>query len=102
MATADSNGHQQERILIVAKDESMRATLTDTLESVGGYLVNQSNSFEEALTEILLTDFDLIITEAELPDLSGMDLLAVVGGLRPHARVIIINADLSDRSASVV
>lgn len=102
MATADSNGHQQERILIVAKDEAMRAMLTDTLESVGGYLVNQSNSFEEALTEILLTDFDLIITEAELPDLSGMDLLAVVGGLRPKSRVIVIDDDLSAKSAVAV
>jgi FixJ family two-component response regulator len=65
-------------------------------------MVNQARSFEEALSEILLTDFDLIVTEAELPDLSGVDLLAVVGGLRPHARVIIIDDDLSARSAVAV
>jgi DNA-binding response OmpR family regulator len=100
MATA--NGHRQERILIVAKDEEMRAMLTDTLESVGGYTVNQSRTFEEALTEVLLTDFDLIVTEAELPDLSGMDLLAVVGGLRPKSRVIVIDDDLSAKSAVAV
>jgi DNA-binding response OmpR family regulator len=102
MGTANSNGNRQERILIVAKDEAMRVLLSDTLESVGGYVVNQSSSFEEALTEILLTDFDLIVTEAELPDLSGMDLLAVVGGLRPKARVIVIDDDLSAKSAVAV
>ena len=92
---------RKERILIVAKDEDLRTELTDTLE-MADYAVNQSSNFEEALSEILLTDFDLIVTEAELPDLSGMDLLAVVGGLRPGARVIVIDDDLSAKSAVAV
>lgn len=100
MSTPDTR--RQEHILIVAKDEELRTSLTDTLESMGGYTVNQAGSFEDALTEILLTDFDLIVTEAELPDLSGMDLLAVVGGLRPKARVIVIDDDLSAKSAVAV
>lgn len=93
---------QKERILIVAKDEELRSALTDTLEMAGGYLINQASSFEEALSEILLVNFDLIVTEAELPDLSGMDLLAVVGGLRPNASVIVIDDDLSAKSAVAV
>lgn len=97
-----TNGHRQERILIVARDEQLRSSLTETLESVGRYGVYQVGSFEDALTEILLTDFDLIVTETELPDLSGMDLLAVVGGLRPKARVIVIDDDLSAKSAVAV
>lgn len=93
---------QKERILIVAKDEDLRSQLVETLESAGGFATIESTSFEEALSEILLTEFDLIITEAELPDLSGMDLLAVVGGLRPGARVIVIDDDLSAKSAVAV
>ncbi len=93
---------QKERILIVAKDEELRNDLVETLEQAGGYATVESNTFEEALSEILLTNFDLIITEAELPDLSGMDLLAVVGGLRPGARVIVIDDDLSAKSAVAV
>lgn len=92
----------KERILIVAKDEDLRGQLVDTLEEAGGYATVQASTFEEALSEILLTDFDLILTEAELPDLSGMDLLAVVGGLRPNARVIVIDDDLSAKSAVAV
>lgn len=102
MNSAGTNGRRQERILIVAKDEQLRTTLTDTLESVGGYTVNTATTFEGALSEILLTDFDLVVTEAELPDLSGMDLLAVVGGLRPKSRVIVIDDDLSAKSAVAV
>lgn len=99
---ANENGRRTARILIVAKDESLRAALSETLESAGGYMVNQAVNFEEALSEILLTEFDLIVTEAELPDLSGMDLLAVVGGLRPTSRVIVIDDDLSAKSAVAV
>ncbi len=93
---------RKERILIVAKDEELRVALVDTLETAGGYTTHQAGNFEEALSEILLNDFDLIVTEAELPDLSGMDLLAVVGGLRPNARVIVIDDDLSAKSAVAV
>ncbi len=96
------NGPGHERILIVAKDDELRTTLTDTLESAGGYQINQAGNFEEALSEILLNEFALIVTEAELPDLSGMDLLAVVGGLRPGASVIVIDDDLSAKSAVAV
>ena len=46
-----------------------------------------------------MSDFALIITETELPDLSGMDLLAVVGGLRPGVSVMMIDDDLSAKSA---
>ncbi|MBC7811376.1 MAG: response regulator [Burkholderiales bacterium] len=101
----NDDGHRsrrQERILLVGKDEALRTSLADILSSVGGHDVSQSVSFEEALSEILLTDFDLIVTEAELPDLSGVDLLAVVGGLRPGARVIVIDDDLSAKSAVAV
>ncbi|MBC7871086.1 MAG: response regulator [Chitinophagaceae bacterium] len=97
-----ANSSRKERILIVAKDEDLRTSLIETLENAGGYTTNQASSFEEALSEILLVDFDLIVTEAELPDLSGMDLLAVVGGLRPNASVIVIDDDLSAKSAVAV
>lgn len=97
-----ANARHKERILVVAKDEDLRTALLDTLEMAGGYTTNQAGTFEEALSEILLTDFDLIVTEAELPDLSGMDLLAVVGGLRPNASVIVVDDDLSAKSAVAV
>ncbi len=90
---------RRDRILIVAKDDELRDALVDTLENAGGYATSQATSFEEALSEILLGDFALIVTETELPDLSGMDLLAVVGGLRPGVSVMMIDDDLSAKSA---
>lgn len=94
-----STQQQRRQILIVAKDEDLRESLADTLESAGGYLVTQAGTFEDALSEILLHEFSLVLTEAELPDLSGMDLLAVVNGLSPNVEVMIIDDDLSAKSA---
>lgn len=87
------------RILIVGSDEDLLAQLTDTLEGTGDYLTVTANSFEDALSEILLGEFQMVVTETELPDLSGMDLLAVVNGLRPGTPVMIIDNDLSAKSA---
>ncbi len=95
----DRDLKRRDRILVVAKDGELRESLVDTLENAGNYLTSQAASFEEALSEILLSDFGLIITETELPDLSGMDLLAVVGGLRPGVSVMMIDDDLSAKSA---
>ena len=59
---APKNGKYPAHILIVAKDEALRNALGDTLVSAGGYTVNKAVNFEEALSEILLTEFDLIVT----------------------------------------
>jgi DNA-binding response OmpR family regulator len=95
----DQEQKRHERVLIVAADEALRDSLVDTLENAGGFVTAQAGSFEEALSELLLNDFTLIVTETELPDLSGMDLLAVVGGLRPDASIMMIDDDLSAKSA---
>ncbi|PJF42532.1 MAG: hypothetical protein CUN55_09905 [Phototrophicales bacterium] len=87
----------KKRILIVGRDRDLMTQLEDLLSS--DYLTVQSLSFEDALSEILLGEFQLIITETKLPDLSGMDLLSVVGGLRPGTPVMLIDDQLSAKNA---
>jgi DNA-binding response OmpR family regulator len=96
------NTPRKEKILVVANDEKLCDQITETLEEAGGYIVSKTATFEDALSEILLHEFDLVVTQAELPDLSGMDLLAVIGGLRPNAKVVVIDDDLSPKSAVAV
>lgn len=85
------------RLLIVGQDKELLNQLSEILD--GEYLSVQAHSFEDALSEILLGEFQMVVTETKLPDLSGMDLLAVVGGLRPGTPVMIIDDDLSAKSA---
>ncbi len=87
----------KKRILIVGRDRDLMIQLEDVLSS--DYLIIQSPTFEDALSEILLGEFQMIITETKLPDLSGMDLLSVVGGLRPGTPVMIIDDSLSAKNA---
>ena len=97
--TNGASGAIKDRVLIVAKDDAFKSRLADMLEATGDYLAVGTTTFEEALSEILLAEFSLVVTETELPDLSGMDLLAVVGGLRPGTAVMMIDDDLSAKSA---
>ncbi len=87
------------RVLLVGQDKKLLHDLSDMLESTEDYLTVKSSSFEDALSEILLGEFQMVVTETRLPDLSGMDLLAVVGGLRPGTPVIMIDDELSAKSA---
>ncbi len=90
----------KDRILVVAKDAVLKSTLLEMLDSTGDYLTVGASTFEEALSEILLAEFALIVAETELNDkLSGMDLLAVIGGLRPKTPIMMIDDDLSAKSA---
>src|SRR6266849_2108710 len=71
---AGTNGAMKDRVLIVAKDDGFKIRLAEMLEATGDYLAVGTTTFEEALSEILLAEFALVVTETELPDLSGMDL----------------------------
>lgn len=86
-------------ILIVAQDEALRTALVETVEGTGEYVVSQASNFDEALSQVLNAQLALVITENELPDLSGIDLLAVIGSVRPDVPVIVIDDDLSAKSA---
>ena len=84
---------QKVRILIVSIDQDFSRQIAETLSAIGDYITVCASSFEEALSEILLNQFMLVVTEVDLADLSGMDLLAAAGALRPGIRVMILDDD---------
>jgi len=73
--------------------------LVDLLENVGEYRTVKTSSFEEGLAAILLQPFSLVIIQIQLPDLSGIDLLTAVSSLCPQLPVILIDDNLSAKSA---
>lgn len=87
------------RILIVSIDQDFSHQIAETLSAIGDYITVCASSFEEALSEILLNRFVLVVTEVELSDLSGMDLLAAAGALRPGIRVMILDDDATGKTA---
>ncbi len=99
MSSTEQEHIRQHTILIVSQDQDVCGQMVDLLENVGRYKTISTASFEEGLAAILLQPFSLVIIQIQLPDLSGIDLLTAVSSLYPHLPVILIDDNLSAKSA---
>jgi DNA-binding response OmpR family regulator len=99
MSATEPEPIKQNTILIVSRDDEICARLVDLFENAGDYRTARSVSFEEGLASILIQPFALVIIQIQLPDLSGIDLLAAVNTLCPHLPAILIDDNLSAKSA---
>ncbi len=80
-----------ETILIV-DDEKNYLVVLEALLSSEGYEIVLSNNARDALRTIEDADLDLVITDVKMPGMSGMELLARCGELKPDLPVIVMTA----------
>ncbi len=57
-------------ILVVDDDEMMRSFLSTVLREEG-YVVEEAGSGKQALENLHRSEFDLVVTDLRMPDLSG-------------------------------
>jgi len=76
------------RILFVEDNAFLREQITELLTAENREVVG-CGSAEEALSELALYPFDILITDISLPKMSGMDLAKHVLMDRPNAWVVI-------------
>jgi two-component system response regulator HydG len=76
-------------ILIIDDDKDICLVLSKFLTK-NNYLVNVAHTGEEGLKQLRSTDFDLILCDYRLPDLSGIELLQKIKILNSAVAVIII------------
>jgi len=86
------------RILVVDDEEIIRESLYYILEKEG-YEVEAARNGLEALQQIEKQPFDIVITDLEMPELKGIELLEKVQQLTPEAFVLIITAYASIETA---
>jgi DNA-binding NtrC family response regulator len=79
------------RILVVDDEKIIRESISFILEKEG-YTVLQAPDGKEAYDLILRDTFDVIITDLEMPEMKGIELLDKVIHLSPHTAVIVITA----------
>jgi len=79
------------RILVVDDHEEVVAWLSEELEREG-YAVEGCTRPAEAVARILDGDFDLVVSDVEMPGLRGLDLMAHVHRDRPGQLVLLITA----------
>ena len=77
------------RILVVDDQESMRTLLKDMLEVIG-YEVTVAEGGEEALRLMEAGEFDLVLTDLNMPSMDGTALLRAIKAINAELPVVII------------
>jgi len=78
-------------ILVVDDDGMMRSFFAAVLKEEG-YTVEATSQGKEGLDALNRSDFDLVLTDLRMPDISGLELMREGRKVRPVARWIIVTA----------
>jgi PAS domain S-box-containing protein len=79
-----------EHILLVDDEEDLAALGTSILERLGYRVTSEVSSIEALKTfSSRPDDFDLVITDQTMPNMSGVDLAKVLLGIRPEVPIIL-------------
>ena len=66
------------KILITEDSPTMRSLLISTIETLDGYVIIEAASGFEALRLLPRDKVDLIITDINMPDINGLELISYV------------------------
>jgi DNA-binding NtrC family response regulator len=78
-------------LLVVDDDAGVIDFLCDSLSEHGARVVGLTSA-PEAVTRVRNEDFDLVITDVEMPEMRGTELLAAILAERPSQLVLLITA----------
>jgi CheY-like chemotaxis protein len=95
-ATAATQGHGR-HILYIDDDEAL-LLLVDRLLSRSGYRVSRYVSQDKGLAALSADPdgFDLVLTDYNMPGMSGLDVARAVRNIRPNLPVVIASGYITD------
>lgn len=79
------------RILIVEDDTTFRETVCDVLRDAG-YRVRGARSLKKATKRLSRHEFDLVLTDVNLGDRTGFEVLQIATEKRPEAKIVLMSA----------
>ena len=85
-------------ILVVDDDPVITSLLKATLEQDGHAIVALTSS-REAVERVARDDFDVVVTDLAMPELSGLELCQRVLGVRPETPVILLTGHATVQTA---
>ena len=98
---ADRGGRRAvHNILIVEDSPTMRALLTAALEDLEeGVKITEAESGFEALRQLPRGRYDLILTDINMPDINGLELIRFMRSTDAHrgTRLLIISSESSEK-----
>lgn len=80
------------QILLVQTDELWRNRLRKSLLA-GGYQVAQADGGREALGCLRNLPVDLLITDIVMPEMDGLEIMALARGIHPGIKIVALAAD---------
>jgi CheY-like chemotaxis protein len=88
---ATSTGGLSRCVLLVEDNDLVRHLAADALRNEG-FVVLEAASADDAISQVALVD--IVLTDVELSDRSGIDLISVIGRRFPDLPLIAMSADL--------
>jgi len=89
-----------QRILIVEDSETMRSLLASSLEDLATPVkVTEAASGFEALRVLPREDFDLVVTDINMPDINGLELVSFIRSNERYRSIplVIVSTEGSER-----
>ena len=84
------------KVLVADDEELIRWSLTQTLTS-SGYSVDQALNGREVISSLENNTYDVIVTDYNMPELNGIEVLAIIRSMGIHLPVIVISAYFSNK-----
>jgi DNA-binding NtrC family response regulator len=78
--------------VLVIDDEQRLASLIARILDLEGFRVYQSHSAKEGLKVLMQEDIQVVISDVNLPDINGIELIRLIKEKKPFAEVISITA----------
>ena len=86
-------------VLVVDDDPAVRETIGNLLKT-SGYQADLAANGHEALARLMATDFEVVLLDIRMPDITGLDLLPKIREAHPEAAVIMFTG-VDDVSSAV-
>jgi DNA-binding NtrC family response regulator len=78
--------------ILVVDDEQSMCDFMEILLTREGYMVETAGSGEEAIKKAVGNNFDLVIADMMMPQMTGLELLREIKGIRPDQDFIVMTA----------
>ncbi len=90
------------KLLIVDDEENIVAFFSALARGHGQVDIDTAGSGEEALTRVLRQTYDLITLDIHMPGASGLEIIAMLRNMNPHAIIALVSGYLPEDISSEV
>jgi two-component system chemotaxis response regulator CheY len=88
-------------ILIVEDSKAIRSMIRVSLEEAGGFYVVEAGNGFEALKTLPTRRFDLVITDINMPDINGLELIGFVKSNPAYREIPLVIVSTEKTEADV-